>query len=296
MSQGKRWLFTLNNYTEEEYEACIKFLEDASSYFIVGKERGENGTPHLQGYTELSTRYRFLPLKAKIGERSHLELARGTGASNREYCSKEGSFVERGRLAKYRGGSGEVRSGSSRDELGKAFIGSCTDLGITAGINKFSEDHPGAWFFSGSTLLRNLFALISPPERPNVCVWWYYGATGTGKSRKAYELLPGAYRKDGRTKWWTGYRLETACVIDDFAPQGIDIVRLLVWFDRYPCLVETKGDMLPLCVKDFIVTSNFSPEEVFSTSLHINQNVEDRAIPHPQLPALMRRIKLQCFD
>lgn len=79
---------------------------------------------------------------------------------------------------------------------------------------------------------------------------------------------------------------QTECVIDDFGPNGIDITRLLVWFDRYPCLVETKGGMSPLCVTKFIVTSNFHPEECFKDSM---------GVVHPQTPALLRRINLQEF-
>lgn len=49
--------------------------------------------------------------------------------------------------------------------------------------------------------------------------------------------------------------------------------------------METKGDMVPLHVVNFIVTSNFHPESVFS------ENGE----PHPQTSALMRRIVLEEF-
>jgi len=73
------------------------------------------------------------------------------------------------------------------------------------------------------------------------------------------------------------------CVIDDFGPNCIDIGRLLVWFDRYPCIVESKGGMLPLLVTKFIVTSNFSPEDCFK-DMH--------GAEHVQTPALLRRINV----
>jgi len=47
--------------------------------------------------------------------------------------------------------------------------------------------------------------------------------------------------------------------------------------------VEVKGDMVPLYVSNFIVTSNFTPEDVFTCTL---------GVVHPQLPALMRRINV----
>jgi len=276
MSRGKRWLFTLNNWTVDEYESLLGFLGEEASYYVVGKERGENGTPHLQGYAELRERYRFATLKNKISSRSHLELARGTGTRNREYCCKEGDYVEHGGISS--GGRCNSADGhrSTRDQLATDFREACGEDNFLAGCNRFAEENPGCWYFSGSTLLRNHFSLMSAPERPDICVWWYYGEPGSGKSRRAFEELPGAYRKDARTKWWHGYMLQRECVIDDVAPDGIDIVRFLVWFDRYPCNVETKGGMLPLYCNKFIVTSNFHPSDVFPL--------------HVQLPALLRRI------
>lgn len=107
-----------------------------------------------------------------------------------------------------------------------------------------------------------------------------------GKSRRAHEILPDAFIKEPTTKWWTGYRLETTCIIDDFGPRGIGINHLLRWFDRYKCVVETKGDIVPLYVQDFIVTSNFSPREVFKG---------DDGLDHPQIHALLRRLTVEEF-
>jgi hypothetical protein len=49
--------FTLNNYTSQEYEALL--YNDNFKYVIIGKEVGESGTPHLQGYGELKNQMRL---------------------------------------------------------------------------------------------------------------------------------------------------------------------------------------------------------------------------------------------
>jgi len=130
-------------------------------------------------------------------------------------------------------------------------------------------------------MLRNAITLCRPIPRPDIIATWIYGAPGVGKSRKAHGEMPEAYIKEPRTKWWNGYILEKEVIIDDFGPNGIDINHLLRWFDRYKCMVETKGGMIPLVADKFVVTSNFSPEECFQ---------DKEGIPHPQTSALLRRI------
>lgn len=95
---GSRWCFTLNNYTEDEYNAVNAVLSDEGSvtYGIVGKEVGENGTPHLQGFVIFKRTHRFGRVRNKLGPRCHIEAARGSTDQNRTYCSKDGSFVEFG--------------------------------------------------------------------------------------------------------------------------------------------------------------------------------------------------------
>lgn len=84
----------------------------------------------------------------------------------------------------------------------------------------------------------------------------YWGPTGTGKSHRAFqELGMDAYPKDPGTKWWSGYRGESCCVIDEYRG-GIDIRDILRWTDKYPVLIEPKHGYVPLKVSRFIFTSN----------------------------------------
>ena len=87
---------------------------------------------------------------------------------------------------------------------------------------------------------------------------------------------------------------EKEVIIDDFGPNGIDINHLLRWFDRYKCLVENKGGMVPLVAETFIVTSNYQPCDIFkNVGFRFEGNTStSNCEEHPQLPALMRRIKV----
>jgi len=278
MSQAKNWCFTLNNYTDEEYTGILSKLGDTTKYFIVGKEVGDSGTPHLQGYCQFKKQYRLTQVKNLIGGRAHLEVAKGNGSHNRVYCSKGNDYYEHGETPPERNAN---KKSKNRDELAGEWR---TALGSgRSGLAKFADDNPGVYWWSRHTLLRNSMGHAPAESRPNIRVRWIYGAPGVGKSKFAHEELPEAYIKEPRTKWWNGYLFEKTVIIDDFGPKGIDINHLLRWFDRYKCYVETKGDMCALCADNFIVTSNFHPESVFAG---------DDGTHHPQTAALMRRIEL----
>lgn len=105
---------------------------------------------------------------------------------------------------------------------------------------------------------------LSPqPYERHVRVFW--GPTGTGKSRRAWEEAlaldgPKVYVKDPRTKFWCGYRGQESVILDEFRG-GIDIAHMLRWLDRYPVCVETKGSAEPLVATRWWITSNIHPRD-----------------------------------
>jgi len=82
------WVFTLNNFTDEEFnilskEICLHCLD-----YRVQEETGESGTPHLQGFIHCKKRLR--PMETFSCKRIHWEKARSPKHA-REYCCKEDS-------------------------------------------------------------------------------------------------------------------------------------------------------------------------------------------------------------
>lgn len=112
----------------------------------------------------------------------------------------------------------------------------------------------------------------------------YWGATGTGKSRRAWDQASmEAYAKDPRTKWWCGYRGQKNVVIDEFRGD-INISHMLRWLDRYPVSVETKGGSTPLIGEKIWITSNLDPK-LWYPDLDAETNL-----------ALQRRLKITHFN
>lgn len=99
MSQSKFWCFTLNNYTDDDEQGIGEFLASRFvSYGVVGREVGESGTPHLQGFVILNRAQRLSYLRNRLSARAHYEIARGTPQQASDYCKKDGDFEEWGTL------------------------------------------------------------------------------------------------------------------------------------------------------------------------------------------------------
>lgn len=102
MSQGKSWIFTLNNHTSDEERLIIEKLSDPTlvEYGVFGRETGDSGTPHLQGFVHFLSNKRFAAVKRLLSNRIHLERKSSnssyTEAAN--YCKKDGDFEEFGTL------------------------------------------------------------------------------------------------------------------------------------------------------------------------------------------------------
>lgn len=94
--RSRGWCFTLNNYTEEDFnklkDTCTQFCKK----FIIGKEVGKKGTPHLQGYVYFQDGKTFDAVKQLLGTALHLEKAKGTAEQNKKYCGKDENYIMQG--------------------------------------------------------------------------------------------------------------------------------------------------------------------------------------------------------
>lgn len=103
---SKNWCFTLNNYTNADtsrIDGLVTSDPDRIAYVIYGKEIGQSGTPHLQGFIALKAKSRLVRVKNIIGGNPHLEVARNVPASI-QYCKKDGDWKEFGSIQKNRQG------------------------------------------------------------------------------------------------------------------------------------------------------------------------------------------------
>lgn len=197
MGGSKHWCYTLNNYTEEEVEK-IKNVEN-TVYHVFGKEVGENGTPHLQGYIVFVNRKGLAGVKKALGTRSlHLEPKRGTCLEASTYCKKDGDFVETGELPAEQ----STKGGQANKQKWKSVI----DAARRGDFAYIEEQHPHAFLVYQRQL--NALAQCDGTTRENCRGIWIYGPSGCGKTSAVYDMCENPYLKSPRTKWWDGYTNE----------------------------------------------------------------------------------------
>lgn len=105
--QFRNFCFTINNYAPTTEQSLKDHLQCVCKYIVWGREVGEEGTPHLQGFAMLKKPYRFKRLKKlfadKVGCNPHIEKTRGTPIQAADYCKKDGHVYEHGTPPKGKG-------------------------------------------------------------------------------------------------------------------------------------------------------------------------------------------------
>lgn len=111
-------------------------------------------------------------------------------------------------------------------------------------------------------------------EAEDVRGFWYHGPPGTGKSRAA-RLLGDFYLKS-QNKWWDGYSGQPIVILDDLDKNGSCLFHhLKIWADRYACTGEIKGGTVNLQHHKFVVTSNYTIDELFEDE-HVREAIKRR--------------------
>lgn len=257
MTHFRNICFTLNNYTQEEYD--FLFTCKLFRYAILGKEIGESDTPHIQGYAVLTKRMRLNALKKELGNRIHFESRKGTHEQARDYCKKDDNYVE----------IGEPPKQGNRTDLAIAI-----DTLKNNGLKRVAEEHPEV-FVKYSRGLRDLNLILT--DRYDHCTVkgiWLFGPSGTGKTHSARHFDPNAYMK-AQNKWWDGYDGEQTVILDDLDTNVLGHY-LKIWADKWSCTGETKGGTVQLRHRLFVVTSNYSIEQLFNQDIVLAEAIARR--------------------
>ncbi len=229
---------------------------DAIRYVGYGVEIGESGTPHLQGVLSLSLGQSLSRVKKYPGlETAHFEKMVARFDVARDYCAKDGPLVEFGICPITPKEKGVLEKNKWQTILMYAKAGRQDDLELE--YPKIAIAHYRTFKLMAKD------NLLAPQDLHEPVGIWIWGEPGVGKSYRARHEYPGAYLKM-YNKWWDGYQGQDNVIMDEMELEGAFMGHLLkVWADEYSFITEAKGTAMVIRPKKFIITSNYSIDQVF---------------------------------
>lgn len=228
------------------------------TYLVYGKEVGEKGTPHHQGFVVFKNQKRLSNMK-DINGQAHWEIKsnKSTFAEASDYCKKDGDFVEYGTLP--------VEPRVKGNEANSDKWRSINDKAKEGDLDWIDQKYPKVFNQSYKNLKQmKVDYMKRKPNLDAVCGTWYYGPSGVGKTNLTTTLYPDAYLKRAQNKWFDAYQQEEVIVVDDLddshAYMGYELKKLA---DRYCYMVEVKNSSMYIRPKKCVVTSQYKIEEIW---------------------------------
>ncbi len=272
------WVFTLNNPTEQPLEFIERVTEtERVRYIVFQLEQGENGTPHWQGYIELTRSNHLSWLRNHISDTAHWEPRRGSRLQARDYARKDETRVD-----------GPWESGEWREQ-GQGNRSDLTEFRLAIQSGKRKRELMDDGYDIQIAKFPRFYETVRTLTRPKrehaqfVGVVLLYGYPGTGKTRYVVENYPD-YWETGisgtGTHWYDGYDLHNVVLFDDFCGKmsKMPLCTVLKLFDRYVRQAPVKGGFTWWRPNIIFVTSNIHPRDWYDWELR-----------EAQWPALIRR-------
>lgn len=242
------WIFTWNN-PPNPWQSCLDSFQGLA-YSQAQLEKGENGTSHVQGLLYFKTEVSSSHFKGLPCWTSGFPAKDFPTVS--KYVTKVATRVE-----------GPIELG-----LPPEIIRASNSYDATLHYAKKGEwgsiqaDHYVKHFVNLKKIhIEEAIAYECSAPRGT----WIVGLPGVGKSFYARTLHKRVFSKDPRSIWWDGYANEEAVIVDDLglSHRGIGD-ELKRWMDQYAVKGEVKHGSVNLNYRELIVTSNYTPREIWA--------------------------------
>lgn len=245
-AQARYWLLTLHEPTWNPPET----LPEGMVWLRGQKEQGsQTGRIHWQLFAAYSRAVRLARIKKDFGRTVYAEPSRSEAAE--QYVFKEDTAIANTRFEL---GSKPFKRNNKTDWK------AVKDLAQAGKLNKI-EDKIYVTHYRTLKLIA-MDNMVKPNDMPGVTGLWIYGPPGTGKSHYARSNYGHSLYLKAQNKWWDGYQGEQHVLLDDLDTNVLGHY-LKIWADKYAFMAECKGSSIQIRPKTFIVTSNYSPEELF---------------------------------
>ncbi len=247
--------FTVNNWEKSDYISLMGLGADESvfKYFVMGKEVGEQGTPHLQCYGELFNQKTGAGLSKMLPKKcANIEARFATAVQASMYCKKDNKFTEFGKLS----------SQGKRKDLEEV----AAEIAGGRSVRSIGLENPMLIHQYGRTLNQLEEWQLENKFRTEMTKGiWYWGKTGVGKSHEAFKGYDpeNTYKVPDDNGWWDGYRGQETVILNEFRGD-IAYNVLLEMVDKWPMHVKRRGRApAPFLAKKVVITSSLPPWEVY---------------------------------
>lgn len=253
-----RWfLITINN-PQQGLKETLELLE--ATYACGQLEQGEeNGTIHVQAIAYYVTACRVTRFK-KIGHAIGIQAKDAPRVRN--YCRKKRTQLEP-----------PIELGVFPEKSAEKSYSSALEL---AKQGRICEIDPEILIRNLGNLQKISSLYTEAYDHDDVRGQWFVGPPGTGKSYEARSRYQPLYLKQ-QNKWWDNYQAEPYVLLDDMDHGGACLGHYIkIWADRYACTGEIKGSTVRLRHKVFVVTSNYTIQQLWPSDPEMCKAIERR--------------------
>ncbi len=215
-------------------------------YLILGLERcPSTDRDHIQGYVYYTNPRSFQSVR-KLLRPAHVEVARGSPASNQAYCSKDQTVSESGKLP-IKGKRSDLEEVHTLAKNQMRFDDLVEEIGYVAFKYEKFYNRIYEYYYSKNTNYLKKKIII------------YHGETGTGKTRRVHESHGNDLYVAFDFKWFDGYNQQRAVLFDEFTGHDNLLGWMLRLTDGYHIQVQVKGGTTSWMPEFIYFTTNLCP-------------------------------------
>lgn len=258
---ARHWCFTDHSMNLFDWD------DKRMRYIIYQEEIGtENDKEHYQGYLEFKQTVKLSYLK-KLNPHIHWEIRRGTREEARDYCMKDDTRKPGTNFKKY--GKWENGGSGARNDLHDIQ----DEIKEGKSIEEIADKHFTTWA-RNYRAIEKYKSMKTQKRNWEMHIVWIHGPAGCGKTKWCVKNYDNLYIKGPDDYWFDGYCGEEAILIDDIDKDNKFNRNFMLRFtDRYPMKLAVKGGFTDMISKYIVITSNYSPEEIYGDDTAILRRI-----------------------